>query len=446
MAPRPRLLHPSARWKNRTGVSLVLTITTHRFVFLREHPNDDNDNTGETTTTTTTTPPSTTDARFVHLSNVKKAEGAGGPTLRNPNASYKIVLQTQTYDELVLVFPNHRSWGSGGSARDDRDTSLKELTKALERRRWEVATRMKEQQAMRTDEQAYLKNKVGLDRILAKNEMRHRENAKLAEQALSGDSETLLQEAAGLLKVIQKYTVLVQKFEGNNNGGSSNNDDDAEAARKLKGLLSDMGMTSALSQSKMAGNRQKNRAFGRMPGRSSEERSRLREYHELTARQVADFLVPRLKGSSKNKTTTTSSSSSSRSHHGGMMSLTDVYCLFNRARGSNLISPEDLREACSLLGTELKVGLTMRTFPSGIVVLQLDDLALSPTNYEARRALIDLCSPARGRTALEASHVLGLSPLLASEQLEEAERLGWLCRDATVSTVRFYPNKFAMSF
>mmetsp|Transcript_4678 Transcript_4678/g.9981 ORF Transcript_4678/g.9981 Transcript_4678/m.9981 type:complete len:365 (-) Transcript_4678:1389-2483(-) len=267
---------------------------------------------------------------------------------------------------------------------------------------------------------------------------------------------------ANLQKSLQQLSEIIQQLNGcnamataavntnsvntNNNGGSSNNDDDAEAARKLKGLLSDMGMTSALSQSKMAGNRQKNRAFGRMPGRSSEERSRLREYHELTARQVADFLVPRLKGSSKNKTTTTSSSSSSRSHHGGMMSLTDVYCLFNRARGSNLISPEDLREACSLLGTELKVGLTMRTFPSGIVVLQLDDLALSPTNYEARRALIDLCSPARGRTALEASHVLGLSPLLASEQLEEAERLGWLCRDATVSTVRFYPNKFAMSF
>ena len=32
--------------------------------------------------------------------------------------------------------------------------------------------------------------------------------------------------------------------------------------------------------------------------------------------------------------------------------------------------------------------------------------------------------------------------VLDIEQLEEAERLGWLCRDTTLSTARFYPNKF----
>ena len=396
MAPRPRLLPPSERWKNKTDAMLGLAITTHRFVILHKETSGNNK----------------IDARFVHLSNVKKVVASGGPSLMSPNASYKVVLTTQTYDELVLVF---RSEGKAA-----RDQSVQEFSRALERKRWEVATRLQEKNARVN---ATLENRVGLDKILAKNKMRHRENAKLAEAALSGDSENLLQEAAGLLKVIQKYKVLVQKADGSG--------EDEEAADKLKGLLSDMGMTSALSQSKVGG-ASAGRGFGMRTSASRD--NRLRDYHELTARQVADFLVPRLRKRSK----------AGSANSGGMMSLTDVYCLFNRARGSNLISPEDLRASCSLLGTELKVGLSMRTFPSGVVVLQLDDLALNSTNYAARRSLLDLC--ANGKTALEASHFLKLSPLLAAEQLEEAERLEWLCRDVTLSTTRFYPNRFGWGF
>ena len=44
----------------------------------------------------------------------------------------------------------------------------------------------------------------------------------------------------------------------------------------------------------------------------------------IHARQLADFLAPRLERTQ------------------GVMTLPDVYCLFNRARGSELISPEDL--------------------------------------------------------------------------------------------------------
>jgi hypothetical protein len=32
------------------------------------------------------------------------------------------------------------------------------------------------------------------------------------------------------------------------------------------------------------------------------------------------------------------------------MPLTDVYCLFNRARGSELVSPDDLLAAVALFG------------------------------------------------------------------------------------------------
>lgn len=53
---------------------------------------------------------------------------------------------------------------------------------------------------------------------------------------------------------------------------------------------------------------------------------------------------------------------------GGMMSLADVYCRINRARGLELLSPEDLLNACRLLRGPIK----LRQFPSGAMVLQLE--------------------------------------------------------------------------
>jgi hypothetical protein len=97
-----------------------------------------------------------------------------------------------------------------------------------------------------------------------------------------------------------------------------------------------------------------------------------------------------------------------------------------------------LRQACQLLG-DLQLGLSQRTFPSGIVVVQLDDL------YDTRQQgdrLVALCPT----TALEASPLLKLSPLLALEQLEDAERQGLLCRDVTLETTRFYPNRFSTTY
>ena len=54
---------------------------------------------------------------------------------------------------------------------------------------------------------------------------------------------------------------------------------------------------------------------------------------------------------------------------GGMMPLPDVYCLFNRARGAELISPDDLLTAAKLLSATA-ARLTFRQFASGVLVVQ----------------------------------------------------------------------------
>lgn len=55
------------------------------------------------------------------------------------------------------------------------------------------------------------------------------------------------------------------------------------------------------------------------------------------------------------------------------MSLTDVYCRINRARGLELLSPEDLLNSCRLMKT-LNLPLKLFEFDSGVKVLQLESL------------------------------------------------------------------------
>lgn len=56
-----------------------------------------------------------------------------------------------------------------------------------------------------------------------------------------------------------------------------------------------------------------------------------------------------------------------------MLALTDVYCLYNRARVTDLISPDDLLSAARTLeALKPAPGVRLRTFPSGLRVLQHD--------------------------------------------------------------------------
>lgn len=72
-----------------------------------------------------------------------------------------------------------------------------------------------------------------------------------------------------------------------------------------------------------------------------------------------------------------------------MMTLTDVYCRVNRARGMELLSPEDLLNASRQLDP-LGLPIVLRIFDSGVMVLQLrthNDIAI--TEFIAN--LVNMC-------------------------------------------------------
>jgi len=217
-----------------------------------------------------------------------------------------------------------------------------------------------------------------------------------------------MKEARELIRVIHKYAATLEHNQHQNNNNNNNNATDpngeGEAAdqEKLSEMMRSMGLSSAITKT----------SAGSM-------------YHTQLARQLADFLL----------------ASNRLEKHGGMMTLTDVYCLFNRARGTNLISPEDILEVVELFPT-LNVGIRKRTFPtSGVVVIQLEECYDDVLMGKRMQSLAE--GVTGGITAMDTSRSLKMNVMLAMEQLRSAERMGFLCRDVTLEGIRFYPNHFA---
>ncbi|CAO1946360.1 unnamed protein product [Urochloa humidicola] len=146
-------------------------------------------------------------------------------------------------------------------------------------------------------------------------------------------------------------------------------------------------------------------------------------YHQQLSLQLADFVrIPLDKA-------------------GGMMALVDVYCLFNRARGTELISPEDLLQACSLW-EKVDVPVMLRKFDSGVKVIQTK--THSDEEVFARISSLAQKPDAlqKGISPSDAAFTLGIAPALAKEHLLNAENKGLLCRDVSPDGFRFFINLF----
>lgn len=144
-------------------------------------------------------------------------------------------------------------------------------------------------------------------------------------------------------------------------------------------------------------------------------------YHQELARELADFL---------DKLFTKDD----------IKSLTDVYCLFNRARGVALISPEDLYKASQQF-EQLRLPFQLRKFSSGLLVIQSMDMNDS-------RAASRILNHVKSRGAVSAFELAELEKLalaVASEQLIVTERMGLICRDEGPAGLTFYENLFLVS-
>ncbi|OZC09585.1 EAP30/Vps36 family protein [Onchocerca flexuosa] len=125
---------------------------------------------------------------------------------------------------------------------------------------------------------------------------------------------------------------------------------------------------------------------------------------------------------------------------GGMMTLSDVYCRVNRARGLELLSPEDILNACQML-EQINLPISLNRFESGVIVVQLKEMSVE-TTVESTAELVTAMGTCN---ATKLAKCLGITVILAKERLLAAEAQAKLCRDDTVEGLTFYPNRFMTS-
>ncbi|KAL8874654.1 MAG: hypothetical protein Q9174_000059 [Haloplaca sp. 1 TL-2023] len=139
---------------------------------------------------------------------------------------------------------------------------------------------------------------------------------------------------------------------------------------------------------------------------------------------------------------------------GGIMSLVDLWAVFNRSRGGvELISPADFEKAARMW-EKLSLPVRLRQFKNGLLVVQGSDRTDDKTVAQllvwlqqlhavppGGEATWDWKGFGRGVTAQDTAVHFGWSIGVASEELEMAEERGALCRDEGVEGTRYWENR-----
>ncbi|KAK6341807.1 hypothetical protein TWF730_001297 [Orbilia blumenaviensis] len=166
----------------------------------------------------------------------------------------------------------------------------------------------------------------------------------------------------------------------------------------------------------------------------SSSSSSLSLYHAELARSIADFLADDRRSILKKE--------------GGAITLVDLWAVYNRARGIELISPGDLESAAKLFD-KLQLPVRLRQFKSGLLVVQ----ERNRTDEKVAKAILawleELSGPETrgivadtewGRSVLarDAAEKFGWSIAVAIEELEMVEERGELVRDTSFEGVRWW--------
>ncbi|GMH07854.1 hypothetical protein Nepgr_009694 [Nepenthes gracilis] len=213
------------------------------------------------------------------------------------------------------------------------------------------------------------------------------------------------QDLNALMSKAKEMVILAEKMRqkllsGSNNQATTTNDEEMGSKEEMQNWLLSVGIITPVTKE----------SAGAL-------------YHQQLSRQLADFVKIPLERA------------------GGMINLIDIYCLFNRACGTELISPDDLLQACSLW-EKFDVPVMLRKFDSGVMVIQ--NRAHSDDEVFARiKALVLKPDALRaGISASDAAMMLGIAPAMAKEHLLNAESKGLLCRDISPDGFRFFVNLF----
>ena len=272
---------------------------------------------------------------------------------------------------------------------------------------------------------------VGVGGVLRREERQAAETDRILGEAFT-DLSQLMGKAEEMVKLAESFrerSTLVQSHNGGGGGGGGGGTtEDSVMDEALAAELADLGIASPVTRE----------SCGRL-------------YYSELARQVAAVME------------------TSVTQAGGVLPLPEVYRRFNRARFTDLVSPDDLLLAVKRLPV-VGAPLRLKVFPSGLKALvaaglnehtmwnKIVDLA----TVSCSRQEVDIIgggddgsgdpSPSllllwhqalgRGVTRAEAAAALEVPLAVAGEHIAEAEAAGLLCRDDGPEGMRFFKNFF----
>ncbi|XP_072259794.1 vacuolar protein-sorting-associated protein 36 [Pyxicephalus adspersus] len=284
--------------------------------------------------------------------------------------------QTSHYSYVKLSFREH------GQIEFSR-----RLSEELTQRRWERTSSAPSVQANKGPQAGRIKA-AGIVSIERKLEEKRKETDKNISEAFE-DLSKLMEKAKEMVELSKSIANKIKDKQG---------DITEDETIRFKSYLLSMGIANPVTR---------------------ETHGSGTHYHMQLAKQLATMLQNPLE------------------ERGGIMSLTEVYCLVNRARGMELLSPEDLVNACKMFES-LKLPVRLRIFDSGVMVIEHQ----SHNEEEMVASALETVSERGSLTSEEFAKIVGMSVLLAKERLLLAENMGHLCRDDSVEGLRFYPNLF----
>lgn len=137
------------------------------------------------------------------------------------------------------------------------------------------------------------------------------------------------------------------------------------------------------------------------------------------ARELSDFIKPSLES------------------NGGLLPMVDVFCMYNRARGGNLVSASDFKSACEQLES-LCLPVRAKILPSGASALTLGSHAMDSLTKKVSEKVIE-CG---NLSSKQVSELFSINDIISIECLKLAEQEGTLCRDEGLQGLHFYENLF----
>jgi len=233
--------------------------------------------------------------------------------------------------------------------------------------------------------------RIGVAGVIRNIQENQKNTSKIMNQAFR-DLDNLMKKASEMVAIAESISQKIIK---------DNNMEGSKEQYQLKEILQELGISNPVTKKSTGG-----------------------VYYQELAKQVSKFIIKLFE------------------KQGHVMTLPDIYCLYNRARGVELVSPEDLYKACSMF-EKLQIPLKLRKFSSGLIIVEDGskndgEICDSISNYIKNNSN----NNTRGINSIELSKGLKIPVILVNEYLKIAEYAGSICRDETIEGVYYYENLF----